>query len=119
MTWRIFSRRPFVASNGVEVDTPSFGFSFQNGRKISQKQTVSAGLVVQEIQTEFSYDSNGRRTKAISTPLIGIKVEYTRTYNSDGTLQNVKYFDGYNQVTMTFTWENGKTTVNMDDIWGW
>jgi len=21
--------------------------------------------------------------------------------------------------TMNFSWENGKTTVQMDDIWGW
>ena len=45
--------------------------------------------------------------------------KFTRTYNSDGTLQKVTT-DGYagfqhTNYTVTYTWENGKTTVNTDD----
>ena len=109
--------------NEVEVGTTTFDFTFQNGRKISQKQTVySGGMLSQQLQSEFTYDSNGRRTKTIITPIVGQTVEYTRTYNSDGTLQKVNFIggdDGNTPITMTITWENGKSTVNMDDIWGW
>ena len=105
---------------GAEIGTTTFSFTFQNGRKVSQKQTVTAlGVLAQEVQTEFQYDANGRRTKTISTPLIGAKVEYTRTaYNPDGTLKTITVSGGQS-FTITFTWEDGKSTVNMDDIWGW
>jgi hypothetical protein len=112
-----------IYMSGTEVGTTTFDFTFQNGRKISQKQVVySGGAMSLQLQSEFNYDSNGRRTKTIITPLIGKVVEYTRTYNSDGTLQKVNFIggeDGNTPITMTITWENGKSTVNMDDIWGW
>jgi len=106
--------------SGTEVGTTTFSFTFQNGRKVSQKQTVTAmGVLAQQINTEFQYDANGRRTKTISTPSVGTKVEYTRSaYNSDGTLKTITVSGGQS-FTITFTWEEGKSTVNMDDIWGW
>ena len=105
---------------GTETGTTTFSFTFQNGRKVSQKQTVTVlGVLAQEINTEFQYDANGRRTKTISTPISGVKVEYTRTaYNPDGTLKTITVSGGQS-FTITFTWEDGKSTVNMDNIWGW
>jgi len=105
---------------GSEIGTTTFSFTFQNGRKVSQKQTVTAmGVLAQEISSEFLYDANGRRTKTTSTPRVGEKVVYTRTaYNSDGTLKTITVSGGQS-FTISFTWEEGKSTVNMDDIWGW
>jgi hypothetical protein len=106
--------------DGTPIGTTTFSFTFQNGRKVSQKQTVTAmGVLAQEVNSEFQYDANGRRTKTISTPRVGVKVEYTRTaYNPDGTLKTITVSGGQS-FTITFTWEDGKSTVNMDDIWGW
>jgi hypothetical protein len=103
--------------NGVVGGTLTIDYTFQNGRKISQIQkTMVTGMgVVQQMEYEFSYDANGRRTKTVMTSM-GITVEYTRTYNSDGTLQKVTYNDGDGvKKTHTFTWENGKMAFNWDD----
>ena len=108
-----------LSLEGVVIGSVTFDFTFQNGRKISQKQVVTTmGILAQELQSEFMYDANGRRTKTIITPAIGATVEYTRTYNTDGTVQRVNV-SGTSPYTMDFTWENGNSTVNMDDIWGW
>jgi hypothetical protein len=110
-----------MSLNGVETGTTTFDFIFQNGRKTSQKQKVFVGgILVTELNTVFNYDSNGRRTTTTTTPSIGTSTTYTRTaYNSDGTLRTAQHYIGSQLITMTFTWENGNSTMNMDDVWGW
>jgi len=100
----------------------TYDFSYQNGRLISHVQTMidpndpSFSIV---ITFEPKYDSNGRRTTTTETHNIMGKRQYTRAYNSDGTLQKVNA-DGYagyptTGFTQTFTWEDGKSTVNFED----
>jgi len=104
---------------GEEIGFTAFDFKFENGRKISQHQVVTVmGTVAQELQSEFTYGANGRRTKTVVKPKTGAEVTYSRTYNPDGTLQKVTVSGGAS-YTMNFSWENGKKTVQMDDIWGW
>jgi len=104
--------------NGAIVASTNMDYTFQNGRKVKQLlSTAASEILVNTMEWTFSYDGNGRRTKTLSTPTTGIATEYTRTYNSDGTLQKVNYINGITQMTVTFTWENGKSTVNWDDHW--
>jgi hypothetical protein len=96
-------------------------YTFQNGRLIRQiiKSGNPGGNGYGEIKYEQNYDASGRRTTTTETHnLMGTRI-YTRTYNSDGTLQKVST-DGYagstnTGFTITYTWENEKTTSNFDD----
>jgi hypothetical protein len=114
------NKKPLKATGTTSVAgvvvTSTIDYTFQNGRKIREKQVTGS---MTETLFEFSYDTDGKRTKTIATMSYGVTVEYTRTYNSDGTLQKLNYTTGNQPFTETFTWENGKTTVNMDDIWPW
>jgi len=108
--------------NSAGTSPITYDFSYQNGRLISHVQTMTdpsdpSYLIV--VSFELKYDSNGRRTTTTETHNIVGKRQYTRAYNSDGTLQKVTA-DGYagyptTGFSQTFTWENGKTTVNLDD----
>jgi hypothetical protein len=99
----------------------TFNFTFQNGRLI--RYVLSSGSLgsnsYSESIFEQNYDANGRRTTTNETHSVSGTRKYTRTYNSDGTLQKVTA-DAYSGIpnsgcTYTFTWENGKTTINFDD----
>ena len=94
----------------------TFVFSFENGRKVREVISMNDVLVQ---QFDFSYDNRGKRTKTTETHFTQGTRNFTRTYNSDGTLQKVtaEAYSNYqgSEHTQTFTWENGKTTVNYDD----
>ena len=111
--------------NGINM-TVTIDYTFQNGRKTHEVLT-SLSSVSQEIVTieyDITYDNNGRRSTTTEThSSLGTR-KYTRTYNSDGTLQKVTYPYGYNgsdnrTVTNEFKWENGKKTWNEDDFYWW
>ena len=96
----------------------TFDFTYQNGRKT--RQVVMGGdSMINEY--EYSYDSQGRRTKTIETTTYSGQLISTRqidyTYNTDGTLQKKTYPSNADNstVTKTYTWEDGKTTVNIID----
>ena len=69
----------------------------------------------------FNYDNNGRRTSTIynyNNQGVSYSMKYDRTYNTDGTVQKITHpysFNDSRTVTQTYTWENGKTTMNYDD----
>ena len=104
-------------SGGVLVQTANIDYTFENGRKTLEVYTISGSAA--DAQYSFNY-SNGRRTTSTYTTYVGSQVytmTYTRTYNSDGTLQKVTYplsVTDNTLVTQTYTWENGKTTVDHD-----
>jgi len=98
----------------------TFDYTFQNGRKIREVQTTTVGVASVTITFEQKYDANGRRTTTTETGTNGTR-QYTRTYNSDGTLQKVTFphwTDG-STITYTYTWEDGKTTQDEDDFMYW
>jgi hypothetical protein len=110
----------------VQWATGTVVYTFQNGRKTRQVTTLTSidgSVTVQQL--DFNYDAQGRRTTTdeINTPnrgdVIGLRT-FTRTYKTDGTLEKVTYPSDYTATsgtnTDTFTWENGKTTMNFDDI---
>ena len=101
----------------------SYDYTYQNGRLI--RVVIKIGhpgtdLYYTEILFEHNYDNNGRRISTNETHNHMGKRQYTRTYNSDGTLQKVVYgdYEGYPKSgsTSTYTWENGKSTINEDDF---
>ena len=106
--------------NGVKVQTVIHEFTYDNRRKISQKYYQEGQSAYGELT--YNYDASGRRTttdlKYYSfDPNMVLSMTYTRTYNSDGTLQKVTYpysFVDDTPITVTFTWENGKTTYDFD-----
>ena len=106
------------------VATENIVYTFQNGRQTRQVWTSSSGQEVVSIQYDFNYDNKGKRTTTTEThSMLGTR-QTTRTYNSDGTLQKVTYPNGYNGsdntiITKSFTWEDGKTNYNYDDIANW
>jgi hypothetical protein len=81
--------------------------TFENGRKVKQEFYSSGTLNKTFI---FSYDGSGKRTKTT----VG-QVEYVRSYNTDGTIKDVVYTKNGKNYTITFTWEDGKSTENPDD----
>jgi hypothetical protein len=108
------------------MDVPfSINFTFQNGRQIRQVVTQSSPGVPGYVQMtlDHNYNSNGRRISINETTITGTMQftrQYTRTYNSDGSLQKtvVGDYDGHPNTgyTHTFIWENGKSTMNEDDF---
>jgi hypothetical protein len=104
-------REGTTSMDGIIIGTSTADYTFQNGRKIREVVKDYSGAVQQETLYEFSYGSNGRRTTTLQTIYGQSSSQYTRTYNSDGTLQQVTS----PSTTITFTWENGKTTVDFDD----
>jgi len=74
----------------------------------------------------YNYDSQGRRTTTIGTVYSesGIfSTTYTRTYNTDGSIQKVTFpLDGFDPtpVTLKYTLENGKIkTGTLEDQLPW
>jgi len=119
-----FKREGSTSNDGNLTSTHTVDFTFQSGRKTREVEKIHSfvnGVTAdQEIQRVFSYDNNGRRTTTTetSTGTQNGTRQYIRTYNSDGTLQKVNYPSGYNDntpVTITFTWEDGKSPHNFDD----
>ena len=109
------------SSNGTSPIT--YDYTFQNGRLILHVQNIGTPGVAgyNKITSEQKYDSNGRRTTTTETHSLVGERQFTRTYNSDGTLQKVTT-DGYTGLpttgfSQTFTWENGKTKYNFDDYY--
>ena len=99
-------------------------FTFKNGRKISEERKYSFGLSFTVSKYEHEYDNKGKRTITIETHSELGKRQYTRTYNSDGTLQKVTYPIGFGGtdntiVTNEFIWEDGKKTWDEDDFFFW
>jgi hypothetical protein len=105
--------------NSLGVHPVSYNYTFQNGRQI--RQVMKAGHPGEYIEVIFdhNYDNNGRRISTTETHSVVGTRKSTRTYNSDGTLQKIVVSDyaGYPNTgsTSTFTWENGKSTLNDDD----
>jgi len=93
-------------------------YTFENGKKTREMVRNISSEMTQLF--EYSYDNRGRRTTTTETNYIPPNTrQYTRTYNSDGTLQKVTFAYGYGDntpVTIAFTWENGKSTYNHDDF---
>ena len=120
------NKKPLKAEGTIKNSAGTFpityDFTYQNGRLISHVHKMSDPSDPSyriEITFEPKYDSNGRRTTTTEThSLVGVR-QFTRTYNSDGTLQKVTTngYTGYPTTgfTQTFTWENGKSTVNFED----
>ena len=118
------NKRPLKAegystAGGVKIPV-TFDFTYQNGRltRFVQKTGTQGDYSYRENKYEPVYDSNGRRTSTTETDSSLGQRKFTRTYNSDGTLQKVTT-DGYagyqnTNYTVTYTWENGKTTVDSD-----
>ena len=108
---------------GVAIGSASHDYTYQNGRKTREViRAYAGGVLGQEVQFVYDYDSNGKRTTSIATPKIGVKITYTRTYNEDGTLQKVTHPSGQGDnaiITKTFTWEDGKSTVDEDIFFTW
>jgi len=111
-----FNKKP-VKAEGTASGVPyTYTWTFQNGRLIRHVQTYDNFVITYEPD----YDSQGRRTTTIETHNVLGKCQYTRTYNSDGTLKRVDVTN-YSNFPLTkghieiFTWENGKTTYNDDD----
>ena len=120
------NKKPIKAEGTIQNSEGEFpiiyDYTFQNGRLIRQVIKVGnhGAPGYSEVKYEPEYDSNGRRTTTTETHSIVGTRKYTRTYNSDGTLQKVIAGDyaGYANTgfTDTYTWENGKTTFNFDDF---
>ena len=116
------NKKPLKAEGTIGEGPLIYEYTFQNGRLIRHVMKIgnigAPGYVEDKFEPE--YDSNGRRTTTTETHSIVGTRKYTRTYNSDGTLQKVIADDyaGYANTgfTQTFTWENGKTTVKFDDF---
>ena len=104
-------RQGTSSMDGVTMGSSIVDYTFQNGRKTREVVKDYSGTVMQsETQYEFNYGSNGRRTTTVQT-INGKSTQYTRTYNSDGTLQKVIS----PSTTITFTWENAKPPHDFDD----
>jgi len=107
--------------NGVSYLTQNVEYTFQNGRKT--REVLTSGDQTNDYV--YNYDSQGRRTSVTHTfTSSGFKGsrQIVRTYNTDGTLQKVTYplsFSDNTTITRSFTWEDGKKTVNEDDFLLW
>ena len=104
-------------NNGVISFTIDIEYKYENGKKIREEYYTNG---VENANYKINYDNQGRRTTSIYTLYEAgqtFTMTYTRTYNSDGTIQKVTYplsFVDNTTVTETFTWENGKTTYDFD-----
>ena len=110
--------------NGVLFGTVTIDYTFQNGRKTREVFKTTSGFEPATVQYDFNYDNAGKRTTTTETHSLTGTRTYTRTYNPDGTLQKITYPFGYNNsdngtVTKTYTWEDGKSTANIDDLLYW
>jgi hypothetical protein len=108
----------YTYTNGTLESTTYVEYTFENGKKIREVLMKPGGGSWQN-QWEYSYDSNGRRTITTMTnsSYPSNPMKFTRTYNADGTINKVTYpidLIDDTPVTETFTWENGKTTVDED-----
>ena len=116
------NKKPLKAEGTIDNKIPaSIDYTFQNGRQIRQVLKISyPGDNYIEVIYEHNYDSNGRRISTDETHNLVGKRKLTRTYNSDGTLQKVVASDyslyANTRETFTFTWENGKSTQDIDDL---
>ena len=104
--------------DGKLIQTTHWEYTFENGKKISQKYHLEGNSDYGVLT--FNYDGNGRRTTTVLNYYGGdilLTMTYTRTYNSDGTVQKLTYpvnFVDNTPVTVTFTWENGKDAIGFD-----
>ena len=67
-------------------------FTYENGKRI--KNVITTSLSIEWGEHISNYDNQGRRTTTIYTLYSDVGVfskTYTRTYNTDGTLQKVTY----------------------------
>ena len=109
-----------ILNNGVIASTANILYTYENGKIIREDWTWDG----QDRHDEWicNYDSKGKRTSTTYNLYIqglSYSMTYTRTYNSDGTIQKVTYpksVEDNTLVTATYTWENGKTTMNFDDF---
>ncbi|MDR2586570.1 MAG: hypothetical protein LBC84_10220 [Prevotellaceae bacterium] len=96
-------------------------YTFENGKKIREVAKDNSGTVTQLF--EYKYDNSGRRTTTTETDYSPPNTrQFTRTYNSDGTIQKVTYAYGYGDntlVTITFTWENEKPPFDNEMFFCW
>ena len=92
-------------------------YIFQNGRKTREVLTSDLGTDKTVVQTDYNYDSKGVRTSATETHSVLGKRQITYTYSADGTLQKRTYteYNSTKMITHTYTWEDGKSTVNWFD----
>jgi len=94
-------------------------YTYENGKKIREVCYMDG---VEIYNYASNYNNNGRRTTTILTSYTEagvLTMTYTRTYNSDGTVQKVTYPLSYvdnTPVTETFTWENKKTNSSFDEF---
>ena len=108
--------------SGSVAVTWTYDYTYQNGRKI--RQVMKVGDLTNDY--EFIYDSQGRctgstETTSYSGQFIGGR-KFTRTYNTDGTIQKVTYpYSSTDNTTViqTFTWENRNTKMNYADFSLW
>jgi len=110
---------------GKLVQTTNVDYTFENGKKIRavHKFDIPGVVLTTYFQYDYTYDSQGRRTKTTLTSMPdGLSTQSTRTYNTDGTLQKItRPIDATDNtpVTETYTWENGKSPHNPDDYNPW
>ena len=94
-------------------------YTFENGRKIREVFKNPSGSITQ--QFEYKYGSNGRRTTTTETAYVPQMIvrEFTRTYNSDGTIQKVTFSFEDRPVTIIFTYEDEKPPYDEDIYANW
>lgn len=109
------NKKPIKAEGTVNGVPSTYEFTYQNGRRVRAVLRIGSSVAT----FENNYDNNGRRTTTTETLSAAGTQQYTRTYNSDGTLQKITA-TGYSLIpnsgsTETYTWENGKRSFNDDD----
>ena len=106
-------------NNGVVSYTLITEYKYENGKLIRE--------IIYQDEKELAYyshnyNNNGRRTSTVyNIQYEGVLFTdtYTHSYNSDGTIQKTTHslnFEDNTPVTITYTWENGKTFLNLDDF---
>ena len=120
------NKKPIKATGTItnsEGTVPvTYDITWQNGRQTRQVMKMRSGSSSITVTWDINYDSNGKRTFSTETHSTAGVRKYTRTYNSDGTVQKV-IVDSYSKYTGTgftqaFTWESGKIAVNyLDDYY--
>jgi len=104
-------------NNGVISYTLDYEYKYENGKRI-RIEIYNNGLEI--ANWKYDFDNKGRITTTVYTLYQAgqtFSMTYTRTYNSDGTIQKVTHplsFVDDTPVTETYTWENGKTTFDFD-----
>jgi hypothetical protein len=104
--------------NGSLSASQTIDYTFQNGKKTREVTDVGGGMV-----RVYEYDGQGRRTVTNETlNSVNWTRQYVRAYNTDGTLNKVTYPNNMVQnitITITCTWENGKSIMDFDDYIAW